>query len=141
VSGDTLSFTFSGLVFGSVLYSLPYAVQPLVAAFRSVPGFFLDASTNLGANGWVTFRRVVLPLSRRGLGVAAMLSFAHTVGEFGVVVMIGGSIPGKTRVASIALYDEVQKLNYPAAHRFALLLLLLSFVILLLINLLQRRAK
>jgi molybdate transport system permease protein len=141
LTGDTLTFSFSGLVFGSVLYSLPYAVQPLVAAFRSVPAPFLDASTSLGANGWLTFRRIMLPLSRRGLGVAAMLSFAHTVGEFGVVVMIGGSIPGKTRVASIALYDEVQKLNYPAAHQFALLLLLLSFFILLLINLLQRRGK
>ncbi|HUR45685.1 MAG TPA: molybdate ABC transporter permease subunit [Candidatus Saccharimonadales bacterium] len=141
IAGDTLSFTFAGLVFGSILYSLPYAVQPLVAAFRSVPGLYLDASTNLGASGWRTFLRIMLPLSQRGLGVAAMLSFAHTVGEFGVVVMIGGSIPGKTRVASIALYDEVQKLNYPAAHRFSILLLLVSFIMLLLINLMQQRSK
>ena len=139
-TGETLAFSFSGLVVGSVLYSLPYAVQPLAGAFRSVPQYFLDASTSLGAPAWVTFRRIVLPLSRRGLGVAAMLSFAHTIGEFGVVVMLGGSIPGRTRVASIALYDEVQKLNYPAAHAFAFLLLGISFVVLLIMTLLQRRA-
>lgn len=137
-AGDTLAFSFSGLVFGSVLYSLPYAVQPLTAAFRGVPQMYLDAATNLGSSRWTTFRRIILPLSRRGLGVAAMLSFAHTVGEFGVVVMLGGSVPGKTRVASIALYDEVQKLNYPAAHALALLLLLMSFVVLLGMALLQR---
>jgi len=140
ITGDTLAFTFSGLVFGSVLYSLPYAVQPLLSAFRTVPNTYLDAATSLGSNRWVTFRRIVLPLSRRGLGVAAMLSFAHTVGEFGVVVMLGGSIPGKTRVASIALYDEVQKLNYPAAHTLAAVLLVLSFVVLLAMTFIQRRA-
>jgi molybdate transport system permease protein len=137
-TGETLAFSFSGLVVGSVLYSLPYAVQPLASAFRSVPKWYLDASTNLGAGGWTTFRRIVFPLSWRGLGVAAMLSFAHTVGEFGVVVMLGGSIPGKTRVASIALYDEVQKLNYPAAHAFAFVLLAMSLIVLLGMTLLQR---
>jgi len=139
VSGDTLAFSFSGLVLGSVFYSLPYAVQPLVSSFRGVPQTYLDAATNLGSGRWTTFRRIVLPLSGRGLGVAAMLSFAHTVGEFGIVVMLGGSVPGKTRVASIALYDEVQKLNYPAAHALALVLLLMSFVVLLGMTLLQRR--
>jgi len=138
-TGETLAFSFSGLVVGSVLYSLPYAVQPLASAFRSVPQPLLDASTSLGGSGWTTFWRIVLPLSWRGVGVAAMLSFAHTVGEFGVVVMLGGSIPGKTRVASIALYDEVQKLNYPAAHAFAFLLLVLSFLVLLGMALVQRR--
>lgn len=138
-TGDTLAFSFSGLVLGSMLYSLPYAVQPLASAFRGVPQSYLDAATSLGSNAWTTFRRVVLPMSRRGLGVAAMLSFAHTVGEFGVVVMLGGSIPGKTRVASIALYDEVQKLNYPAAHALAAMLLVMSFAVLLAMTFLQRR--
>jgi molybdate transport system permease protein len=140
ITGETLAFSFTGLVLGSVFYSLPYAVQPITSAFRSVRRVYLDASTSLGATGWTTFRRIVLPLSRRGLGVAAMLSFAHTVGEFGVVVMLGGSIPGRTRVASIALYDEVQTLNYATAHAYAFLLLAISFVLLLGMTLLQRRA-
>jgi molybdate transport system permease protein len=141
LTGDTISFSFSGLVVASVFYSLPYAVQPIMGAFRSVRQNYLDASTSLGAGAWTTFRRITLPLSKRGLIIAAILSFAHTVGEFGVVVMIGGSIPGKTRVASIALYDEVQKLNYPAAHALALVLLTLSFVFLLGMTLLQRRTR
>ncbi|MEI9960047.1 MAG: ABC transporter permease subunit [Limisphaerales bacterium] len=94
-TGGTLAFSFSGLVLGSVIYSLPYAVQPLVAAFRGLSGNVLDAATTLGANEWNLFRRIALPLSRRGLAVSAMLTFAHTMGEFGVVVMLGGSIPGK----------------------------------------------
>jgi molybdate transport system permease protein len=140
VTGDTLAFSFAGLVLGSVLYSLPYAVQPLAASFRSIPPALLEASRGLGAGPARTVWRVVLPLSARGLVVAGLLSFAHTVGEFGVVVMIGGSIPGQTRVASIALFDEVQRLNYPAAHTLALLLLGFSFVVLLAVNLAQRRA-
>lgn len=139
VSGETLTFSFSGLVLGSVLYSLPYAVQPITASLRAVDRHLLDASVNLGATPWRTFWKISVPLSRRGLGVAALLSFAHTIGEFGVVVMLGGSIPGKTRVASIALYDEVQKLNYPAAHSFALVLLATSFALLLGMTWLQRR--
>lgn len=138
VSGETLTFSFPGLVLGSVIYSLPYAVQPITASLRAVDRHLLDASINLGATPWRTFWRISLPLSRRGLGVAALLGFAHTIGEFGVVVMLGGSIPGKTRVASIALYDEVQKLNYPAAHAFALILLATSFVLLVGMTWLQR---
>lgn len=138
VSGETLTFSFSGLVLGSVLYSLPYAVQPITAALRAVDRHLVDASINLGASRWRTFWRISLPLSRRGLGVAALLGFAHTIGEFGVVVMLGGSIPGRTRVASIALYDEVQKLNYPAAHAFALILLLTSFSLLVGMTWVQR---
>ncbi len=141
ITGDTLAFSFPGLVLGSMAYSLPYAVQPLTAAFRGVPGALLDAAESLGGGAWRNFCKVTLPLSRRGLLVAAMLSFAHTVGEFGVVVMLGGSIPGRTRVASIALYDEVQRLNYPAAHRLALVLLALSFVVLVPLAWLQRRGK
>jgi molybdate transport system permease protein len=141
LTGRTLAFSFSGLVLGSVLYSLPYAVQPILAAFRSVRRSYLDASTNLGAGSLMTFVNVALPLSRRGLLAATMLSFAHTLGEFGVVVMLGGSIPGETKVASIALYDEVQRLNYPAAHRFAALLLAISFALLLPLTILQRRTQ
>ncbi|MCG3156555.1 MAG: Sulfate transport system permease protein CysW [bacterium] len=139
LTGQTLTFTFEGLVIGSIIYSLPYAVQPILSAFKSVPPELLDAARTLGASGWQAFRHVMLPLSRRGLGVAAILGFAHTLGEFGVVVMLGGSIPGKTKVASIALYDEVQKLNYDAAHQYALILLVISFVMLLAMTVIQRK--
>lgn len=139
LTGETLTFTFEGLVLGSVLYSLPYAVQPILGAFKTVNAEFLELALTLGATRWQTMRYVLLPLSLRGLGVAAILSFAHTLGEFGVVVMLGGSIPGKTKVASIALYDEVQNLNYDTAHAFALILLLLSFMMLFVMVLVQRR--
>jgi len=139
LTGQTLTFTFEGLVIGSIIYSLPYAVQPILSAFKSVPPELLEAARTLGASGWQAFRHVMLPLSRRGLGVAAILGFAHTLGEFGVVVMLGGSIPGKTKVASIALYDEVQKLNYDAAHQYALILLVISFVMLLAMTVIQRK--
>lgn len=138
LTGQSLTFTFEGLVIGSIIYSLPYAVQPIQSAFKAVPPELLDAARTLGASGWQAFRHVMLPLSRRGLGVAAILGFAHTMGEFGVVVMLGGSIPGKTKVASIALYDEVQKLNYEAAHQYALILLVISFVMLLAMAVIQR---
>jgi molybdate transport system permease protein len=140
ITGETLTFNFSGLVVGSILYSLPYAVQPISAAFKSVPGAHVDAAISLGATPFRAFWRITLPLSWRGLTAGAILAFAHTLGEFGVVVMLGGSIPGKTRVASIALYDEVQKLNYPLAHTFAVLLLAISFVLLLLLGWVQGRA-
>lgn len=140
ITGETLAFSFPGLVLGSIAYSLPFAVQPLVAAMRSVPGELLDAARTLGGGSLAVFRRVLLPLSLRGVLVAGMLSFAHTVGEFGVVVMLGGNIPGRTRVASIALYDEVQKLDYAAAHRLALLLLAFSFALLLPLAWLQRKS-
>ncbi len=139
ITGETLTFSFEGLVLGSVLYSLPYAVQPILGAFKSVNAELLELALTLGATRGQTLRYVLLPLSLRGLGVAAILSFAHTLGEFGVVVMLGGSIPGKTKVASIALYDEVQKLNYDTAHAFALILLLLSFVMLLAMTFIQRQ--
>lgn len=131
ITGETLTFSFEGLVLGSVLYSLPYAVQPILGAFKSINAELLELALTLGATRRQTLRYVLVPLSLRGFGVAAILSFAHTLGEFGVVVMLGGSIPGKTKVASIALYDEVQKLNYETAHAFAFILLLLAFVLLL----------
>ena len=139
VAGAPLAFSFTGLVIASVFYSLPFAVQPFQAALRAVPRELLDAGTALGAPPWRVFARLHAPLAWRGIAAGLTLGFAHTLGEFGVVLMIGGSIPGVTKVASIALYDEVQKLSYPQAHAFAAVLLGLSFVLLLLVTLLQRR--
>ncbi len=131
--GHPLAFTFSGLVVGSVLYSLPFAVQPLVLAFSHVDRNLTDVAATLGASPLTIFRRVILPLSRTGFLTAAVLTFAHTVGEFGVVLMLGGDIPGVTRTLSISIYDQVQELNYTAADRTALLLVAISFLALLLV--------
>ncbi|MDD5201228.1 MAG: molybdate ABC transporter permease subunit [Terrimicrobiaceae bacterium] len=139
LTGHPLVFTFSGLVVGSVIYSLPFAVQPFQSALKAVPLEVREAAMICGATPLQTFWHVTLPLARRGIGVGVTLSFAHTIGEFGVVLMLGGNIPGVTRVASIALFDEVQKLNYAAAHAFALVLLAISFTALLTIGLLQRK--
>jgi len=139
LTGTTLTFSFTGLVVGSVLYSLPYAVQPVLAAFRSVPQTFLDEAVTLGAGRWQVLWHVLLPMSARGVLVGLILGFAHTVGEFGVVLMIGGSIPGRTRVASIALYDEVQKFNLDVAHGYAVILVLCSFVLLFIATVAQNR--
>jgi len=139
--GHSLAFSFPGLVLGSVIYSLPFAVQPIQTAFRDVDAALIEASCALGARARQTFWRVIVPAARGGLLTGAALSFAHTMGEFGVVLMLGGNIPGVTRVASIALYDEAQKLNYPAAHAYAIVLLVLSFVMLLVIGLLRRRSN
>jgi molybdate transport system permease protein len=139
LTGHSLAFTFAGLVIGSVVYSLPFAVQPFQAALRGIPRELLDAGAAHGAPPWRVWLRLHLPLAARGIAAGLVLGFAHTLGEFGVVLMIGGSIPGVTRVASIALYDEVQALNYPEAHAFASILLVLSFSLLLVVTLLQRR--
>lgn len=139
IAGTPLAFTFTGLVIASVFYSLPFAVQPFQAALRSVPPEMLDAAASLGTPPRRVFWRVHVPLAWRGIMAGLTLAFAHTLGEFGVVLMIGGSIPGVTKVASIALYDEVQKLSYPTAHAFAAVLLVLSFCLLLIVTLLQRR--
>lgn len=128
--GHGLAFTFAGLVIASVLYSLPFAVQPLVASFETVDRKLLDASAILGASRMRTFRRVILPLSVPGIITALVLSFAHTLGEFGVVLMVGGNLPGVTRTVSIDIYDRVQSLDYAGASRTALLLLLISFAVL-----------
>ena len=138
-TGAPLAFSFTGLVIASVIYSLPFAVQPFQAALRSVPRDLLDAGQALGAGPIRVFLRLHLPVARRGITAGLTLGFAHTLGEFGVVLMIGGSIPGVTRVASIALYDEVQALDYPQAHAFAAVVLALSFALLLVVTLLQRR--
>jgi len=140
-TGTPLAFTFTGLVIASVFYSLPFAVQPFQAALRSVPREMLDAAASLGTPPRRVFWRVHVPLAWHGVVAGLTLAFAHTLGEFGVVLMIGGSIPGVTKVASIALYDEVQKLSYPTAHAFAAVLLALAFGLLLIVTLLQRRAR
>ena len=139
LTGAPLSFSFTGLVIASVFYSLPFAVQPFQAALRGVSPELLEAGRALGASPWRVFLKLHVPLAWRGIAAGLTLGFAHTLGEFGVVLMIGGSIPGVTRVASIALYDEVQALDYPRAHAFAAVLLVLSFLLLLVVTLLQRR--
>ena len=141
MTGHSLAFTFAGLVVGSVIYSLPFAVQPFQAALRSVPQEQLDACAAHGAPPWHVWTRVHLPLASRGIAAGLTLGFAHTLGEFGVVLMIGGSIPGVTKVASIALYDEVQSLDYSRAHAFAALLLAISFALILTATLLRRRER
>jgi molybdate transport system permease protein len=128
--GHGLAFTFAGLVIASVLYSLPFAVQPLIASFETIDRKLLDASAVLGAGRLRTFFRVVLPLSIPGVITAVVLSFAHTLGEFGVVLMVGGNLPGVTRTVSIDIYDRAQSLDYAGASHTALLLLLISFAIL-----------
>ena len=133
-----LSFSFSGLVVASLIYSLPFAVQPLQQAFISIGPRPLEVAATLGAGPLETFWRVVLPLAKPGLYTAGIMSFAHTLGEFGVVLMIGGNIPGQTRVVAIQLYDHVEALNYPQAHALALTLLVLSFSLLLVLRLWQR---
>ncbi len=130
VFGHGLPFTFEGLLIASVLYSLPFAVQPFAAEFASVDRRLLEASWSLGVSRLGTFRRVVMPLSIRGLVTGIVLSFAHTLGEFGVVLMVGGNLPGVTRTVSISIYDSVQSLDYAAASRTSALLLMVSFVIL-----------
>jgi len=141
LTGGSLGFTFRGLVLGSVLYSLPFAVQPMAAAFGSVDRKLLDASATLGASRWRTFWTIVLPLGFPGVLTGFVLSFAHTLGEFGVVLMIGGNIPGATQTVSILIYDQVQALNYAVANRVALLLLVICFALLTLLYGLRRAGK
>jgi molybdate transport system permease protein len=138
-TGHTLAFTFGGLVIGSLLYSLPFAVQPFVASFSSVDRKLISASATLGASQLRTFFRVVLPLSVPGIITGTALSFAHTLGEFGVVLMVGGNIPGVTRTISIDIFDRVQASEYDAANQTALVLLLFCFAVLALVYGLNRR--
>ncbi|MCQ2034522.1 molybdate ABC transporter permease subunit [Stutzerimonas chloritidismutans] len=127
----TLPFTFAGLVVGSVFYSLPFVVQPLQNAFEAIGERPLEAAATLRASPWDTFFSVVLPLARPGFITASILGFAHTVGEFGVVLMIGGNIPGQTRVVSVQIYDHVEAMEYAQAHWLAGGMLLFSFLVLL----------
>lgn len=139
LTGHTLAFTFSGLVIGSILYSLPFAVQPFAASFSSVDSKLIAASATLGASPFRTFVRVIAPLSSAGLITGTVLSFAHTMGEFGVVLMVGGNIPGVTRTVSIDIYDRVQASDYSGANQTALVLLALCFVLLMVVYGLNRR--
>ena len=135
VFGHPLAFSFEGLLVGSVLYSLPFAVQPLVAGFKAVDAGYAEAAEGLGVRPSAVFFSVLLPLARASLLTGAVLTFTHTVGEFGVVLMLGGNIPGATRTLSISLYDQVQDFNYAAANRTALVLLAISLAALLVIYL------
>ena len=139
IFGHGLAFTFAGLILASLLYSFPFAVQPLIASFEAVDRKLLDASAVLGASRVRTFCRVILPLSIPGVVTALVLSFAHTMGEFGVVLMVGGNLAGVTRTVSIAIYDQVQSLEYGAANRMALVLLAISFSVLSLVYAVNRR--
>lgn len=137
--GHGLAFTFGGLVLASLLYSFPFAVQPLIASFEGVDGRLLDASAVLGSGKWRTFWWVILPLSLPGVITAVVLGFAHTLGEFGVVLMVGGNLAGVTRTVSIDIYDHVQSLEYGQANRLALVLLVISFVVLSVVYAVNRR--
>lgn len=140
LTGHTLAFTFTGLVVGSILYSLPFAVQPFAASFAAVDRKLIAASATLGASRVRTFVRVIAPLSVPGLITGMALSFAHTMGEFGVVLMVGGNIPGVTRTVSIDIYDRVQASDYAGANQTALVLLLICFALLAIVYGLNRKA-
>jgi molybdate transport system permease protein len=141
LGGHAIAFTFAGLVVGSVLYSLPFVVQPLQNAFANIGQRPLEVAATLRASPWDQFVSVVLPLARPGYLTATVLGFAHTVGEFGVVLMIGGNIPGETQVLSIAIYEHVESLQYDQAHWLSGGLLILSFVLLLTLYAFNRRKQ
>ena len=139
LTGSSLSFSFAGLVFASCLYSLPFVVQPLHSAFESVGEVPLETAQSLGASRLDAFFSVISPLARRGYLTAIVLGFAHTLGEFGVVLMVGGNIPGKTKVISIEIYDRVEVLEYAQAHILSAGLLLFSFLVLVMVYSINRR--
>ncbi len=140
LTGEALTFSFSGLVVASLFYSLPFAVQPLQGAFQSVGRGMMETAATLGAGRWDAFRTVALPLSRRGVLTAGVLTFAHTMGEFGVVLMVGGNIPGRTRLISIEIYSAVETLDYRTAHILSGGLLVFSFVVLTAVYVMNQRA-
>ncbi len=139
LTGSTLTFSFAGLVIASCLYSLPFVVQPLRNAFEAIDRQQLEAAWTLGASPLDAFLSVVVPLARRGFLTAAVMGFAHTLGEFGVVLMVGGNIPGRTRVVSIAIFDHVESLDYAGAHVLSAILLAFAFVTLTLMFFVNRR--
>ncbi|MCB1646168.1 MAG: molybdate ABC transporter permease subunit [Pseudomonadales bacterium] len=141
LTGNTLAFSFEALVIGSVLYSLPFYVQPVQLAFASLPKGLLEAAATLGASPVDRFFSLILPLSKSGFIAGTCLAFAHTLGEFGIVLMIGGNIPGETRVLSIALYDHVEAMQYGQANRLAAGLLIFSFLLLFALYALNRPAR
>jgi molybdate transport system permease protein len=139
LTGQPLSFSFTGLVAASCIYSLPFVVQPLQAAFESLDRHAIEAAWTLGASRIKTFFTIIVPQARRGLLTAIVLGFAHTIGEFGVVLMVGGNIPGQTQVVSIAIYEHVETLDYGAAHALSAGLLVFSFVVLFFVYGINRR--
>ena len=139
LTGHPLSFTFTGLVIASCIYSLPFVVQPLQAGFEAIDRHTSEAAWMLGASRLKTFFTIVLPQARRGLLTAIVLGFAHTMGEFGVILMVGGNIPGKTQVISIAIYEQVEQMSYMTAHILSLGLLVFSFVVLVVVYSINRR--
>jgi molybdate transport system permease protein len=141
LTGETLTFHFSGLLIASVLYSFPFVVQPLQSAFEAVPTDLVEAAQTLGASRFDAFTSITLPMSRRGFSRATIMGIAHTLGEFGVVLMVGGNIPGETRLISIAIYDHVETLEYGAAHALSALLLAVAFAFMLLLYGTQRRSS
>jgi molybdate transport system permease protein len=138
--GLRLAFSFEGLVIASVIFSFPFLVQPVQSGFQHLPASLTEAAYTLGKSRWQTFLRVLLPNIKPSLLAGVVLAFAHTIGEFGVVLMIGGNLPGETRVASIAIYDEVESLNYATANFYALVLFALCFAILLTVYAVNKRA-
>jgi molybdate transport system permease protein len=139
MTGQTLTFSFTGLVVASVLYSMPFTVQPLQAAFEGIGRGPVEAAATLRASPTDSFFSVVAPMAARGFLTAIVLTFAHTIGEFGVVLMVGGNIPGQTKVISIAIYEHVETLNYASAHILSVILLIFSFLVLLFVYIMNRR--
>lgn len=132
-----LAFSFQGLVVASVIFSLPFMLNPILSGLENLPDSLEEAAYTLGKNRWQTFIKVLLPNVKSSLLIAMVMTFAHTIGEFGVVLMIGGSIPGETRVASVAIYNQVEALNYQTANVYALIMLVFSFVVLMVVYLVQ----
>jgi molybdate transport system permease protein len=141
LSSVHLAFSFSGLLFGSVLYSFPFAFQSFLSGFQSIDEDYFDVSASLGDSFWQSFLRVAIPMSRNSILSGILLSFAHTIGEFGVVLMVGGNIAGQTRTLSISIYDQVQALDFEKAHATALFLLIFSFISLMLLSLLRKKRR
>lgn len=141
LTGQPLAFSFTGLVIGSVVYSMPFVIQPLQNAFEAIGERPLEVAATLRASAWDRFFSIALPLARPGLLTGATLGFAHTVGEFGVILMIGGNIPGETKVLSIAIYDHVETLEFAQAHWLSAGMLIFAFVVLLIMHLLNRRLQ
>ena len=141
VFSSSLAFSFSGLVIGSVIYSLPFVVQPMQSAYERIPDLTLKTAASLGASEFDQSLSIILPMTKRATAASAALAFAHTMGEFGIVLMIGGNIPGETQVVSIALFEHVESMAYEEAHNLALLLLIFSFTTLVMINMLSGKTK
>ncbi len=141
LSSVHLAFSFSGLLFGSIIYSFPFAFQSFLAGFQSIDEDYYEVSASLGDSFWQCFMRVAVPMSQNSILAGLLLSFAHTIGEFGVVLMVGGNIAGQTRTLSISIYDQVQSLDFEKAHATALFLLILSFICLMILSLLRKKRR